>query len=70
MLLKGKVAIVTGGTRGIGYAIVKKFLEEGAAVSVWGSREESVSKALASLKAENPDWKDCHRWHRKRQGLQ
>ena len=56
MLLKGKVAIVTGGTRGIGYAIVKKFLEEGAAVSVWGSREESVSKALASLKAENPDW--------------
>lgn len=56
MLLKGKVAIVTGGTRGIGYAIVKRFLEEGAAVSVWGSREESVSKALASLKAENPDW--------------
>ena len=57
MLLKGKVAIVTGGTRGIGYATVKRFLEEGATVSVWGSREESVTKALASLRAENPDWK-------------
>lgn len=56
MLLNGKVAIVTGGTRGIGYAIVKRFLEEGATVSVWGSREESVTKALTSLKAENPDW--------------
>ncbi len=56
MMLKGKVAIVTGGTRGIGYAIVKRYLQEGASVSVWGSREESVAKALASLKAENPDW--------------
>ncbi len=57
MMLKDKVAIVTGGTRGIGFAIVKKFLEEGAIVSVWGSREESVTKALSQLKAENPEWK-------------
>ena len=56
MMLKDKVAVVTGGTRGIGYAIVKKYLENGAKVVLFGSREETVEKALASLKAENPDW--------------
>ena len=56
MMLKDKVAVVTGGTRGIGYAVVKKYLENGAKVILFGSREETVEKALASLKAENPDW--------------
>lgn len=56
MMLKDKVAVVTGGTRGIGYAIVKKYLENGAKVVLFGSKEASVSKALESLKAENPDW--------------
>ena len=55
-MLKDKVAVVTGGTRGIGYAIVKKYLENGAKVVLFGSRAETVEKALASLKAENPDW--------------
>ena len=48
-MLTGKTAIVTGGTRGIGFAIVKKFLENGANVAVAGSRKESVDKALAQL---------------------
>lgn len=56
MLLKDKVAVVTGGTRGIGYATVKKFLENGAKVVLFGSRKETVDKALASLKEENADW--------------
>ena len=33
-LLKDKTAIVTGGTRGIGYAIVRKYLEAGASVAL------------------------------------
>ena len=56
MLLQGKKAIVTGGTRGIGYAVVETFLKNGASVALFGSRQETVDKALAKLKAENPEW--------------
>lgn len=49
-MLKGKIAVVTGGTRGIGYAIVKKYLENGAKVILFGSRQETVDKALGILK--------------------
>ena len=55
MLLKGKIAVVTGGSRGIGLAIVKRFLEEGANVALCGSREETAQKALDGILAENPD---------------
>lgn len=56
MLLEGKKAVVTGGTRGIGFAIVETFLKNGASVALFGSRQETVDKALAKLKEENPDW--------------
>lgn len=55
-MLKDKVAVVTGGTRGIGYAIVKKYLENGAKVVLFGSRAETVEKALNALREENPAW--------------
>ena len=48
-MLKGKTAIVTGGTRGIGFAIARTYLENGANVAIAGSRQESVEKALAKL---------------------
>ena len=54
-MLKGKVAIITGGTRGIGLAVVKKFLDNGAVVVLCGSREETVNKALAEIKSERPE---------------
>ena len=50
LMLKGKVAIVTGGTRGIGLAIVKKYLENGAKVALFGSRQETVEEALIKVK--------------------
>lgn len=56
-MLDGKTAVVTGGTRGIGYGIVKKFLEAGAKVALFGSRQETVDKALDQIKAELPDAK-------------
>lgn len=56
MLLEGKVAIVTGGTRGIGFEIVRKYLTNGAKVVLFGSRQETVDKALAKLKEENAEW--------------
>ncbi len=48
-MLKGKTAVITGGTRGIGFAVAKKYLDNGANVAVAGSRPETVEKALAAL---------------------
>lgn len=61
-LLDGKVAIVTGGTRGIGLAIVKKYLEQGATVVLCGSREETATKAVEELKAEDSTYKVSGIW--------
>ena len=56
-LLNGKVAFVTGGTRGIGFAIVKTYLDNGATVVLCGSKKESAEKAVAELKALSKDYK-------------
>lgn len=55
MRLKDKVAIVTGGSRGIGYATVDAFLREGAKVILCASRQETADKAVASLKEKYPE---------------
>ena len=55
MRLKDKVAIVTGGSRGIGFATVKAFLKEGATVVLCASRQETADKAVQELKALYPN---------------
>ena len=55
-MLKNKVAVVTGGTRGIGFAIVKKYLENGAKVILTGSRHETVNDAVEKLKKLNNEF--------------
>ena len=55
MRLNNKVAIVTGGSRGIGYATVEAFLREGASVILTASSEGSAAKAVASLKEKYPE---------------
>ena len=54
-MLKNKVAIVTGGTRGIGLEIVRVFKENGADVILFGSRQDTVDKAVNQLKEEGMD---------------
>ncbi len=61
-MLKGKVAIVTGGTRGIGYAIVETFLKNGAKVALMGSRQGTVDTALEKLRQTDPSWDVIGLW--------
>lgn len=48
-MLSDKTAIVTGGSRGIGLAIAKAFVEQGAKVEIWGLNKEAGEQAAKEL---------------------
>jgi len=48
--LKNRTAIVTGGARGIGFAIAKRMVQSGAAVVLWDIDANALTKAAAALK--------------------
>lgn len=68
--LKNKVAIITGGTLGIGYAIAEMFVKEGAKVAITGRNEDRGREAADAINKEYPntakfikqDVSDPERW--------
>ncbi|RKM53990.1 3-oxoacyl-[acyl-carrier-protein] reductase [Butyrivibrio sp. X503] len=55
-MLKGKVAVITGGTRGIGNAIANKFAQNGASLAIIATRDsERAQKAIETMKELGAD---------------
>ena len=54
MRLKDKVALITGGSRGIGFATADRFLQEVAVVILTASSQGSADRAVAQLKEKHP----------------
>lgn len=55
MLLKDKIAIITGASRGIGYSIAQAYVKEGAKIALCGSKMESAEKAKEKLLSVYPN---------------
>lgn len=50
--LQGRVAVVTGGARGIGLAVARRMIQSGAAVSIWDADPAKAEESRAALAAD------------------
>ncbi|MEZ4817753.1 MAG: SDR family oxidoreductase [Flavobacteriaceae bacterium] len=53
--LRGKVALITGGTKGIGFGIAEALLKEGIHVAITGRSQSTIREALAALNTQGND---------------
>lgn len=53
--LRGKVALITGGTKGIGFGIAEAMLKEGIQVAITGRKQSSIRDALLKLNSDGND---------------
>ena len=51
--LSGRVAIVTGGAQGFGFAITERFIQAGAKVIIWDIEEKAAKEAVEKIKSKN-----------------
>ena len=51
--LNNRVAVITGGAQGFGFAIAERFIQSGAIVIIWDLDEEAAKKAKEKLKSDN-----------------
>src|SRR6478672_8667671 len=57
--LKGRVAVVTGAARGIGYAIARRALQSGATVALWDVDSDRLESARRELAADGTVSSEC-----------
>jgi len=51
--LNNRVAVVTGGAQGFGFAITERFIQAGAKVIIWDIEEKTAKEAVEKIKSEN-----------------
>ena len=55
--LNNRVAIITGGAQGFGFAIADRFIKSGAKVVIWDIDEQEAKKAIEKINSENISYK-------------